>query len=133
MELNIRSAKNRIRKLENDLDVYLTKKKINFTKTQPKSPKLDSLGISKTNEIFDKFTHYVIKDEELDTTIYAVQEEIASLQNYIVKEMERISKSGGSELVVYLRDEEKLKWDKIAKITHYSERQARRIYNEAKN
>ena len=130
--MDIGSAKNRITKLENDLDVYLTKKKINFIKTQPKSPKLDSLGIFKTNEIFDKFTHYVIKDEELDTTIYAIQEEIASLQNYIVKEMERISKNGGCELVVYLRDEEKIHWDKIAKITHYSLRQCHRLYESAK-
>lgn len=130
--LTIKEARNEISKLENELDLYLTKKKINFIKTQPKSIEIKDIVASKTNTIFDKFTHYVIKDEELDSKIYWLQESIVSYQEYIVKEMRRISENGGSELIVYLRDEERLSWKEVSNISHYSVRQCHRLYDEAK-
>ncbi len=130
--LTIKEARNEISKLENELDLYLTKKKINFIKTQPKSIEIKDIVASKTNTIFDRFTHYVIKDEELDSKIYWLQESIVSYQEYIVKEMRRISENGGSELIVYLRDEERLPWKEVSNISHYSVRQCYRLYDEAK-
>ena len=50
-----------------------------------------------------------------------------------IKEMKRISKNGGSELIVYLRDEERLPWKQICKVTHYSDKQVRRIYKKSRN
>lgn len=79
--------------------------------------------------LFDKFTHYVIKDEELDSTIYSIQESILAYQQFIVKEMKRISDAKGSELITYLRDEENLSWNEIKDIVHYSLRQCHRLYN----
>lgn len=130
--LTIRQAKNELKKLENELDLYLTKKKINFEKTQPGSSKIKEVVTSRTNTIFDKFTHYVIKDEETDNKIYGLQQAILGYQEYIVKEMKRISDYGGSEFIIYLRDEEKMQWKEICKITNYSDKQARRIYNQFK-
>lgn len=129
--LTIRQAKNEIKKLENNLDLYLTKKKINFEKTQPASNEIKSVVTSKGNVLFDKFTHYVIKDEELDSTIYSIQESILAYQQFIVKEMKRISYAKGSELITYLRDEENLSWNEIKDIVHYSLRQCHNLY--AKN
>jgi hypothetical protein len=127
--LTIREAKNELRKAENELDLYLTKKEINYLKTQPSAVKYKDI-VASSHNIFDKFTHYVIKDEEVDLKIYGLQETINSYQKYIISEMKRISDNGGSELITFLRDEMKMKWEEIAKYTNYSERQVRRLYNK---
>lgn len=128
--MNILEAKNRRKKLYIELDLYLTKKKINFIKTQPGSIIMKDV-ISGKNDgpaIFDKFSHYVIKDEKIDQNIYLIQEEINSLEKFIIQEMKRIAEFGGSELIRYYRDVEKKKWDEIAKLTHYSLRQCHNLY-----
>lgn len=137
-EITILEAKNKIKKLENELNLYLTKKKLNYQKTQPQSIKIKDI-VTHTNSIFDKFSHYVIKDEELDSTIYLLQEEIVSYQEYIIKEMKRISEVDPVKLKVYLlrEDEEfiskhgrKRTWFEIIELTNYSERQVKRMYSE---
>lgn len=130
--MNILKAKNEIDKLQDILELYLQKKKINFIKSQPGSPIMKDIitGKSDGKAIFDKFAHYIIKDEELDSEIYSLQESINAYENYIIKEMKRISKYGGSELVRYYRDVEKKKWDEISKLTHYSSRQCHRLYEK---
>ncbi len=140
--LTIKEARNEIEKLENELDVYLTKKKINYVKTQPGSSKFKDVVTSRTNAIFDKFSHYIIKDEELDTKIYSLQESILSYQEYILKEMQRISNIEPYKLKVYelredmdfIRDHNRKRtWLEIAELTNYSDRQAKRIYAEIIN
>lgn len=140
--LTIKEARNEIEKLENELDVYLTKKKINYVKTQPGSSKFKDVVTSRTNAIFDKFSHYIIKDEELDTKIYYLQESILSYQEYILKEMQRISNIEPYKLKVYeLREDmdfirkynRKRYWIEIAETLNYSEKQVRRIYKEIIN
>lgn len=130
--MNILKAKNEIDKLQDTLELYLQKKKINFIKSQPGSPIMKDIITGKNDgkAIFDKFAHYIIKDEELDTEIYTLQESINAYENYIIKEMKRISKYGGSELVRYYRDVEKKKWDEISRLTHYSSRQCHRLYEK---
>lgn len=130
--MNILKAKNEIDKLQDTLELYLQKKKINFIKSQPGSPIMKDIITGKNDgkAIFDKFAHYIIKDEELDSEIYSLQESINAYENYIIKEMKRISKYGGSELVRYYRDIEKKKWDEISKLTHYSSRQCHRLYEK---
>ena len=140
--LTIKEARNEIEKLENELDVYLTKKKINYVKTQPGSSKFKDVVTSRTNAIFDKFSHYIIKNEELDTKIYSLQESILSYQEYILKEMQRISNIEPYKLKVYeLREDmdfirkynRKRYWIEIAETLNYSEKQVRRIYKEIIN
>lgn len=126
--MNIREARNEVEKLGNELELYLEKKKINFNKTQPGSIKYQDI-VTHSNILIDKFTHYVIKDVELDEHILALQEEINSLEKYIIEEMKRISKSPDStEQIKFYRDELKMSWEEIAKRVHYSTRQVIRIY-----
>ena len=126
--LTIEKAKNKIEKLNNELNVYLEKKQLNFLKTQPKATQLKDAVVN-SNFINDKFVHYVIKDEDLDDNIYCIQKEINSLEAYIIKEMERISKNSKSDLIRYYRDIAKYRWEKIAQLTNYSVRQCQRLYN----
>jgi len=126
--MTIREARNEVEKLGNELELYLEKKKINFNKTQPGSIKYQDI-VTHSNILIDKFTHYVIKDVELDEHILALQEEINSLEKYIIEEMKRISKSPDStEQIKFYRDELKMSWEEIAKRVHYSTRQVIRIY-----
>lgn len=126
--MTIREARNEVEKLSNELELYLDKKKINFNKTQPGSIKYQDI-VAHSNILIDKFTHYVIKDVELDSKINNILEEINSLEKYIIEEMKRISKSPDStEQIKFYRDELKMSWEEIAKRVHYSTRQVIRIY-----
>ena len=125
--LTIDKAKNEIERLNNELNVYLEKKQINFINTQPKATELKDIVVSE-RFVNDKYIHYVIKDEKLDEKIYTIQKEINSLEKYIINEMERISKNSKSDLIRFYRDFRKYRWEKIAQLTHYSSRQCQRLY-----
>lgn len=130
--MNIREARNEVDKLSNELELYLEKKKINFNKTQPGSIKYQDI-VSHSNILIDKFTHYVIRDVELDSKINSILEEINSLEKYIIEEMKRISNSPDmTEQIKFYRDELKMSWEEIAKRVHYSSRQVIRIYQGKK-
>lgn len=119
-------------KLENELELYLEQKEVNFIKTQPKSPIIREVieGKSDGFKISDKFTHYLIKDEYYDNKIFALQKSINSYEKFIISEMERINKAGGHYLIKYYRDVEKFSWNKISRLTHYSLRQCHRLYSK---
>ena len=118
--------------LTKELELYLEQKEINFIKTQPSSPIMKDIieGKSDGFRISDKYTHYIIKDEQLDIKIFALEKEINALEKYIINQMEIINKAGGDYLIKYYRDIEKLSWNKISKKTHYSVRQCHRLYNK---
>lgn len=139
--MNIEKAKNEIDKLYSELELYLEKKKINFERTQPSSPKLKDIipGKSDSITVFDKFTHYVIKDEECDDKIYQLLETINAYEKFIIRETKRMSKIEPHKLKVYLlrndsefirRNNRKRTWNEIGETLGYSERQAQRIYRE---
>jgi hypothetical protein len=127
-ELTIKELKYIIKELEDDIDLYLTLKKINFQKTQPTVVKYKDVVSSKTNNIFDKFTHYVIKDEEYDETIYLKVQSLLAYQTRLADKIQNISQSSPKAYITYLREEENMSWLEIEKTTNFSERQARRIY-----
>lgn len=129
--MTIREAKNDLERINNELELYLEKKQINFEKTQPQASKFKDVILS-TGFVNDKFLHYVIKDENLDSKIIALQKEKNAIENFIIKEMERILKNKGNEYIVYLRDELKLSWNKIVRYSNYSLRQCYRLYKQAK-
>lgn len=118
--------------LTKELELYLEQKEINFIKTQPSSPIMKDIieGKSDSFRISDKYTHYIIKDEQLDIKIFALEKEINALEKYIISQMEIINKAGGDYLIKYYRDIEKLSWNKISKKTHYSVRQCHRLYSK---
>ena len=137
--LTIREAKNYLQQDANELELYLTKKRINFQKTQPKGTNYDKIVVSGTPISFDKFTHYVIRDVDYDTKIYSLMESINAWEKYIINEMKRLSELGEDKFkVILLRQDETyikehgkpMEWNKIGELTNYSEKQCRRIYKE---
>lgn len=130
--LTLNQAKIEREKLINELNLYLEQKEINFIKTQPKSPIMKDIieGKSDGFRINDKLTHYLVKDEQFDNKIFALQRSINALENYIINEMERINKAGGHYLIKYYRDVEQFSWNKISRLTNYSLRQCHRLYNK---
>ncbi len=130
--LTLNQAKIERERLINELELYLEQKEINFIKTQPKSPIMKDIieGKSDGFRINDKLTHYLVKDEQFDNKIFALQRSINALENYIINEMERINKAGGHYLIKYYRDVEQFSWNKISRLTNYSLRQCHRLYNK---
>ena len=130
--LTLNQAKIEREKLINELNLNKKKKEINFIKTQPKSPIMKDIieGKSDGFRINDKLTHYLVKDEQFDNKIFALQRSINALENYIINEMERINKAGGHYLIKYYRDVEQFSWNKISRLTNYSLRQCHRLYNK---
>lgn len=132
----LKEVKSRILKLENSLELELTLKKINFEKTQPRSSKIQSVLVSKSSKIFDKFTHYVIKDVEMDNKILLLQKELLSYEKYYFDEIARMLKYEDITLIIYLREEEKLSWKQIDSIlnngTDYSRKKYEAYKKEAK-
>lgn len=130
--LTISKAKIIREQLINELELYLEKKEINFIKTQPGSPIMKDVieGKSDGFRISDKYTHYLIKDNQLDEKIFALEKEINAYEKYIINEMERINKAGKNYLIMYYRDVEHLSWNKISRLTNYSIRQCHRLYGK---
>ena len=131
--MTLNQAKIERQKLINELELYLEQKEINFIKTQPKSPIMRDIVEGKSDgfSINDKFTHYLVKDSQLDNKIFTIQKSINALERYIINEMERINKAGGHYLIEYYRDIEKYSWEKISQLTHYSIRQCHRLYKKS--
>lgn len=117
--MTIGDAKNRINQIENEL-LYLTEKKIiNFEKTQPSSPKLKDIVEGKSNSkvVSDKYTHYIIKDDDLDNEIIALEKEKNSLDRFILNEIERLKKYDEIMLIEYYR-EQGLSWKQIDRLLY---------------
>lgn len=130
--LTINQAKIERERMINELELYLEQKEINFIKTQPESPIMKDIVEGKSDgfRISDKLTHYLIRDEQFDEKIFALQKSINAYENFIIKEMERINKAGGNYLIKYYRDVEHFSWNKISRLTNYSLRQCHRLYNK---
>lgn len=137
--LTIKEAINEREKLENQVKLYLNKKDFNFYKTQPKGSSYDKLMVESTMTLFDKFLKYVEKNNEVEDKLYSLMASINAYNEYIINEVRRISKIEPSKIKVYkLREDtefiekfsRKRTWEEIGQITHYSERQARRIYED---
>ena len=84
-KLTIKQAKNEIKQLENELDLYATKKKINFEKTQPGAIKIKEIVVDSSHVSIDNFLNYVSRDEEYDTKIYSLIANIYAIRNILLK------------------------------------------------
>lgn len=119
--LTIKEAKYEIAKLENQLDLYLTKKEINKLKIQPKAIQIKDIVVDSSHTNFDKYLDYVIKDEEIDTTLYELLSAILGYKQYIAKEIVSMSKYDKIGYIAYLKEEEGKDWREIDKMLHYAE------------
>ena len=115
--MKIVDAKNRIEQINNELQYLKEKKVINFEKTQPSSPKLKDIveGKSDSKVINDKYTHFIIKDENLDIEILSLEKEKNSLDRFILNEIERLKKYDEIMLIEYYR-ETGLSWKQIDRL-----------------
>lgn len=128
-ELTIKEIKHQIKELEDDLDLYLTLKKINFEKTQPKAVNYKEVMVN-NNSHFDKFSHYMIKDEDYDETIYSKTEALNAWEKRLIEKIKSVSTSNDKAFITYLREEEEMSWLEIEATTNFSKRQAQRIYQK---
>lgn len=119
--LTIREAKNEILSLENELDVYATKKKINYLKTQPGATKIKEIVVDSSHTNLDSFLNYTIRDEEYDEKIYSLVAAIYAYKRYIANEIKRMAKYDEIAYISYLKNEEKKTWKEIDKILHRGE------------
>lgn len=132
LNMNITQLKSKIEELENNLNYLLEKKQQAFNLTQPKASQLKEVCVvgGTRENLYDK---YVIKNEKLDPAIEFVQEEIALLEKYLNKELERIDKyDEWEQKVIYLKEEGKT-WLYIACNTPFSIRTCQRIYRRYTN
>ena len=130
--LTIREAKSEIKKLENELDLYATKKNINLLRTQPGAVKLKELIVDSSHTNYDNFLNYVSKDEEYDIKIYSLLSSIYAYKSYIAKEIERISKTDEIGYIEYLKYDEHKSWREIDRILHRGDDYSRVKYYRAK-
>lgn len=126
--LTIKEAKYEIKKLENQLDLYLTKKEINKLKIQPKAIQIKDIVVDSSHVNFDKYLDYVIKDEEIDTTVYEILSSILAYKQYIANEIVNMSKYDEIGYIAYLKEEENKSWREIDKILHHGEDYSRTKY-----
>lgn len=133
-KLTIKQAKNEIRQLENELDLYATKKKINFEKTQPSAIKIKEIVVDSSHTNIDSFLNYVLRDEEYDTKIYSLIANIYAYKRYIAEELKRISQYDEISYIEYLKYEENKSWREIDQILHHGDDYSRvKYYRYKKN
>ena len=119
--LTIREVKNKIKRLENELNVYMTKKNINLLKVQPRAMQIKDLVVDSSHTNFDPFLNYIQKDEEYDVKIYGLLASIYSYKAYIANEIKRMAEYDEISYIAYLREEEKKSWREIDRILHHGE------------
>lgn len=131
--LTIREIKNEIKRLENELNVYLTKKNINLLKVQPRAMQIKDLVVDSSHTNFDPFLNYIQKDEEYDVKIYGLLASIYSDKSYIANEIKRMAEYDEISYIVYLREEEKKSWREIDRILHHGENYSKVKYSRYKS
>ena len=131
--LTIREVKNEIKRLENELNVYLTKKNVNLLQVQPKAMQIKDIVVDSSHTNFDSFLNYIQKDEEYDTKIYGLLASIYSYKSYIANEIKRMAEYDEISYIVYLREEERKSWREIDRILHHGENYSKVKYSRYKN
>lgn len=126
--MSLRQIKNEILRLQNQLEFWCKKKRINFEKTQPKTFIIDKIMVDTSHVNNDPLTMYMIKDEECDIKIHALYESLLSYQELYRKEIERISKYDDLAMIVYLKEEQKWTWAKIDRMLNYASDSSKKKY-----
>ena len=130
--LSLRQIKNEIIKLQNQLDHWCTKKRINFEKTQPQSFQYDKIKVDTSHVNNDPLTLYMIKDEECDLKILGLYESLLSYQQLYEREIKRMIQYDEIPLICYLKEEQGWSWKMIDKLLYHAEDYSRTKYNRYK-
>lgn len=130
--LTIKEIKNEIKKIENELDLYLTKRNLNYLKTQPGAMQIRDVVVDSSHVNYDSFLNYAVKDEEYDTKIYSLIYSLYSYKAYLAKEIQRLSKYDEIGYITYLREEEHKSWYDIDKTLNHSPGYSKLKFNRFK-
>lgn len=130
--LSLKQIKNEINKLNNQLGTYLRLKELEFEKATGTTSRMKEVLVSRTDFVFDKFTHYIIKNENYDDKISSIQQSILAYEELLFKEIERLKKYDDLPLIVFLKEEEEWTWRKIDKALSYAEDTSRTKYKRYK-
>lgn len=131
--MELRDIYKEIKKIDNELEFQLTKKQINFGRTQPQSVKLKEICVQSSFKDYDPLLSYLIKDEECDYKIDNLLENKRKLESLLTKEFQRIREyDDTTKLVVFYHDDCGLPFNKIDRILNYAEDTCKKKYERAR-
>lgn len=123
---------NNIEQLQNRLEFYLNKKKINYAKTELHTSSIKEVSNSINNVKTDIFCDYMIQDKECDKKIMQYRTELLNYETLLNKEIERMSRYDEIGLIVFLRFSCNWKWKDIDKALNRGTDYCRTLYNRFK-
>lgn len=131
--MTIIEANKEIEKIDNQLDLLLTKKQIIIESTiYPKSGAGERVDGGKRE---DKYKHLDYAIDTIDPEIELLYKEKKVYEEFIEKELHRLGKYNEVEqLIIYYKEQttENYTWEQISQRVHYSVTQCRRIYRKWK-
>lgn len=131
--MTIKEANKEIERIDNELDLFLTKKqKILDSTIYPRTPLGERVEGGKREDKYKQLDYAI---DNIDPIINKLYEEKKMYEEYIEKELVRLGKYNDVEqLVVYYKEQTTTEytWLEISKKVHYSVSQCRNIYRKWK-
>lgn len=130
--MTIKEANNKLEKIDNDINYWLTEKEIELSKALPKATDITQERVSGGTRV-DKFMKYAeaLEVKQIDEKLDKLYAQKKNLEDYLDKELYRLQKYGPLERkIITLRSEKGLRWREISVLTGYCERQCQRIYDK---
>ena len=130
--LTLKEIRNKIIKLNNNIENYCGLKKIEFEKTQPKAMIFNKLKVDVSHVNYDLFIKYVIKSNKYDDKIIPLEKELLQYQTLFINEIERMKKYDEIPLIEFLKYEVELTWGDIDKFLCYAEGTSKKKWDRYK-
>ena len=134
--MTIKEANNKLEKIDNDINYWLTEKEIELSKVLPKATDTTQERVSGGTRV-DKFMKYAeaLEVKQIDEKLDKLYAQKKNLEDYIEKELHRLNKYREVEqLIVYYKEQciENYTWVQISQRVYYSPTQCRNIYRKWK-
>ena len=129
--MTIKEANNKLEKIDNDINYWLTEKEIELSKVLPKATDITQERVSGGTRV-DKFMKYAeaMEVKQIDEKLDKLYAQKKNLEDYIEKELHRLNKYREVEqLIVYYKEQctENYTWVQISQRVYYSKEQCQRI------
>ncbi len=130
--MTIYEANRKIKEKENELKYLNEAKQLAFESTQPKAMKVNEVSVQSSHKI-ETYTRLDYSIDEIEPKIELLEKELNLLKEYVNNYYE-ILKQYEPEvaLIIRLREEHGMSWEKISEVTNYSERSCRYKFDEYK-
>jgi hypothetical protein len=128
--MTLKDAKIRLSQCHNNLEYWINEKLILTSKAtiQAQNIKEESVNGGLRTDKYAKLD-YIIDD--IDPIIEYLNNEIRNLNNFIEQSLKTLGEYEPLERkIIELRENKKMKWEQIASVVNYSERQCQRIYDK---